>query len=402
MRRGPEQGKIYRLEGEEVRVGQGSKNDIIIHDNDVDRDHLQFIRTDEGYELHNIATDTAKTTFVNGQSVDGIWLLQTRCIIELGESITLEYRLGEPIDKHATEEVQYVSPAVQQTFLIVDVATQDDTVMYPLRGREIKVGRATDNDIVIVEPEMSRVHFRLVLTAEGYTIEDLGSTNGTIVNGTPISEPTLLYLGDIILVGTMIKMHLTDKPQKNAGLIETDKLIDPDRADDSSVTRKRKTSRAEIPGIIQRTQTTAPHLDSEMKIDRATLESHVLVTYAREDWERAVASLVDQLHQAEIETWVDQYMEEGSSDWQAATEQARLECWLLVVVVSPGAMRSEWVRRNWRHFQNREKPIILLVLEPVERLPMGAKKLTHIQYNPGIPEVAAQQLASEIKRLQSS
>lgn len=402
MRRGPEQGKIYRLEGQEIRVGQGSKNDIIIHDNDVDRDHLQFIRTDEGYELHNIATDTAKTTFVNGQSVDGIWLLQTRCIIELGESITLEYRLGEPIDKHATEEVQYVSPAVQQTFLIVDVATQDDTVMYPLRGREIKVGRATDNDIVIVEPEMSRVHFRLVLTAEGYTIEDLGSTNGTIVNGTPISEPTLLYLGDIILVGTMIKMHLTDKPQKNAGLIETDKLIDPDRADDSSVTRKRKTSRAEIPGIIQRTQTTAPHLDSEMKIDRATLESHVLVTYAREDWERAVASLVDQLHQAEIETWVDQYMEEGSSDWQAATEQARLECWLLVVVVSPGAMRSEWVRRNWRHFQNREKPIILLVLEPVERLPMGAKKLTHIQYNPGIPEVAAQQLTAEIKRLQST
>jgi pSer/pThr/pTyr-binding forkhead associated (FHA) protein len=75
MRRGPEQGKVFPLKNDLVKVGRGSKNNIIIHDNEVFREHLQFVETAEGHELHNLSDN--KRTFVNGQVLDSVWLLQS-------------------------------------------------------------------------------------------------------------------------------------------------------------------------------------------------------------------------------------------------------------------------------------------------------------------------------------
>jgi serine/threonine protein kinase len=75
------------------------------------------------------------------------------------------------------------------------------------RGREFEikdqvcVGRRRDNDIVLSDPEVSGHHARITITEGGFVLTDLGSSNGTWVNGKRIAEPQLLHDGDIIRMG---------------------------------------------------------------------------------------------------------------------------------------------------------------------------------------------------------
>lgn len=63
------------------------------------------------------------------------------------------------------------------------------------------VGRSPGSDIVIGAEYVSSRHARFVLMGQNLFIEDLGSTNGTAVNGLYISEPTALKNGDKVTVG---------------------------------------------------------------------------------------------------------------------------------------------------------------------------------------------------------
>jgi len=75
---------------------------------------------------------------------------------------------------------------------------------YPLGLQpEIVVGRSSDLDMVLVEDMVSRRHARIACTESQIIIEDLGSTNGTFVNGEKISRATLKE-GDRVLIGTSI------------------------------------------------------------------------------------------------------------------------------------------------------------------------------------------------------
>ena len=55
-------------------------------------------------------------------------------------------------------------------------------------GQTIVVGRAVTTDLPVYDPTVSRRHAELVLTAQGLTVRDLGSSNGTFVNGIRVSE----------------------------------------------------------------------------------------------------------------------------------------------------------------------------------------------------------------------
>lgn len=393
MRRGPDPGKVFPLAAGQVTIGRGSKNDIIIHDNEVSRNHMRLVETIGGYELHDL--NSSNGTFVNGQKVDGVWQLQSQCIIELGDSITLEFRLG-PVEHDPELEADAQSPQAthikEQSYMVVIIESQQEATVYPLEGMSITIGRSTANDIVIVEPELSREHFRLTLMPQGYFVEDLGSTNGTFVNGEALNGQRPLYTNDIIQIGTTVRFRLTNAPESLIDHISTSSLGKQAKDD----TSKRKSPQADVPGFIN---PSPEPTEVGTGVDHKSLEGEVLISYARDDWEAIVAPMVDNLYEIGIKSWVDQYLVERSNDWVLATEQARLECWLLIVVVSPEAMKSDLVRKNWRHFQNREKPIILIIHRPVDRMPIGASRLTTVQYNPAVPEVAFQQLLHEIERL---
>jgi hypothetical protein len=82
---------------------------------------------------------------------------------------------------------------------------------FPLRkNREIIIGRSSDLDMVLVEDMVSRRHAKISTTDSEIFISDMGSTNGTFVNGEKVSR-SRIQEGDRILVGTsIIKMVAVD------------------------------------------------------------------------------------------------------------------------------------------------------------------------------------------------
>jgi diguanylate cyclase (GGDEF)-like protein len=82
---------------------------------------------------------------------------------------------------------------------------------YPLGGAEstvVEIGRALTNAIVIEADSVSRQHARLFPEGDGHWVEDLGSTNGTLVNGDRIDGPRRLAHGDLIKIGGIVLRFL--------------------------------------------------------------------------------------------------------------------------------------------------------------------------------------------------
>ena len=64
----------------------------------------------------------------------------------------------------------------------------------------VDIGRDCDG-LLLSDPEVSRRHVSLTLDGDAVVLEDLGSTNGTMLNGTTISGPVHLDEGDVALLG---------------------------------------------------------------------------------------------------------------------------------------------------------------------------------------------------------
>jgi pSer/pThr/pTyr-binding forkhead associated (FHA) protein len=80
--------------------------------------------------------------------------------------------------------------------------------------RQVIVGRSSDLDMVLVEDMVSRKHARITVQGDQIWIEDLGSTNGTFVNGEKIKRASLKE-GDRVLIGTSIlKLIAGDAPRE--------------------------------------------------------------------------------------------------------------------------------------------------------------------------------------------
>jgi predicted component of type VI protein secretion system len=88
-----------------------------------------------------------------------------------------------------------------QTFQLVMRAGPNPGKAYTLSKSEIVIGRDVSADVVINTAEVSRRHVRLYLDGGVYIVEDLGSTNGTFINGQRLTTPVPLRSGDIIMLG---------------------------------------------------------------------------------------------------------------------------------------------------------------------------------------------------------
>ena len=71
----------------------------------------------------------------------------------------------------------------------------------PLQGDVITIGRSPDSSLVIQDDYTSTHHARLENRAGTWFVNDLGSTNGTFVNGKKVSAPVELQIGTTIAIG---------------------------------------------------------------------------------------------------------------------------------------------------------------------------------------------------------
>lgn len=80
---------------------------------------------------------------------------------------------------------------------------------YPLGDRQLMLGRGDDCDIRIQDNSVSRRHAKIEASADGYYVNDLGSTNGTFVNDRQLDGSWHLQDGDYLRVGNCIYRYLT-------------------------------------------------------------------------------------------------------------------------------------------------------------------------------------------------
>jgi ABC transport system ATP-binding/permease protein len=90
-----------------------------------------------------------------------------------------------------------------------------------LPSENVVVGRATEVDLILSHPEVSRRHCRILREGESWFVEDLGSQRGTAVNGSRISGRTALKPGDQIQVGPVLLAlgASSDEPSVAAELV---------------------------------------------------------------------------------------------------------------------------------------------------------------------------------------
>ena len=96
---------------------------------------------------------------------------------------------------------------------------------YPLGTGAIVVGRESFNDIVVYDPEVSRRHAQITFQEGRYIIEDLGSTNGTFVNGRRVNMPMPLHNGDVIEMGEAARMIFSSSDDPFGNTVAKDDAV---------------------------------------------------------------------------------------------------------------------------------------------------------------------------------
>ena len=88
---------------------------------------------------------------------------------------------------------------------LIGVLPSGDKLEYPLVQHETNIGKAAHNHIVLTDPTVSNAHAILIAREGGYSIADLGSRNGTFVNGEKLgAHAHLLRHGDTIQLGQTV------------------------------------------------------------------------------------------------------------------------------------------------------------------------------------------------------
>jgi len=88
-------------------------------------------------------------------------------------------------------------------------APNGGTAEIPLKSNTNSIGRGAENDIDVESTSASRMHARIVVAPAFVTIEDLGSSNGTFVNGERVQSQVLAD-GDAIRIGTFEMRFASD------------------------------------------------------------------------------------------------------------------------------------------------------------------------------------------------
>jgi adenylate cyclase len=94
---------------------------------------------------------------------------------------------------------------------------------YPVEKPVIKIGRASDNDIVLASADRSVSRWHAAITSNGdgsVFVEDLNSSNGTLLNGRAINAPSRFTTGDIVSLGEFRIRLFDDAPADSGFSIE--------------------------------------------------------------------------------------------------------------------------------------------------------------------------------------
>lgn len=112
--------------------------------------------------------------------------------------------LPESVDGTEEEQVDEVPAEPEEAGRLASV--KDPSIAFPLKSGANTIGRRSGNDVIVDDPYVSGSHAEIAIDETGAYLTDVGSTNGTMLNGEPVSanERMTLNGGDEITVGNTV------------------------------------------------------------------------------------------------------------------------------------------------------------------------------------------------------
>lgn len=238
-------GREYSMGSEPLVFGRDAASDVVVTGGDVSRRHAEIQVGPDGYVLVDLSVNG---TFVNGKRVGHSHLLARADVLRIG---TDEFRFyaeaAPPAPPLAPRPLPSEGPLHTPTGAIarlsdtmhgMPLSIPRDPIPTPpaialppiasllvrsgeMRGRRlpitlpvVNVGRADYNDIVIADPSVSTTHAKLQRKDDVWVLTDLGSTNGTYVEGEPVTGETALTPGTTLRFGDVAALFEPhDAPQ---------------------------------------------------------------------------------------------------------------------------------------------------------------------------------------------
>jgi pSer/pThr/pTyr-binding forkhead associated (FHA) protein len=189
----------YTLAKGSVALGRAADNDIVLADRLVSGHHAQVLCSPDGCELVDLGSSNG--SWVGGQRVTSR-VLREGDVIAVGGTELRFSAWSEP----AAEETLF--DATRTTLVtLADTAKprlivchQGQAQEFLLQSDRLSIGREPRNDLCLDDRAASRRHAEVRREGADYVLADLGSTNGTMVNGCPVGEQRLRD-GDVIRIG---------------------------------------------------------------------------------------------------------------------------------------------------------------------------------------------------------
>ncbi|MGD2216540.1 MAG: FHA domain-containing protein [Gemmatimonadales bacterium] len=197
---------MYPLRAPVMSVGRANANTLRIRDSRVAAHHVRIERDNARYVLEVTAQDAPTT--LNGSELQR----GERRTLTDGDLIGLAGLVFRFTDDHG-------DGAIGRLWVVAGVHRGK---VFRIDRPDVAIGRATDNDVQFPDRSVSRHHCRIHKNDEAWWIEDLESTNGTILHGSPLQAPVRLEHGDEIMTGfSRFVFQEGDRPLVNLRLEPT-------------------------------------------------------------------------------------------------------------------------------------------------------------------------------------
>jgi pSer/pThr/pTyr-binding forkhead associated (FHA) protein len=180
--------QAFRLRSEESVIGRETGMAVAVPMDGVSRQHARILFDGQSYTLEDLASTNG--TFLNGQRVVREKLRHLD-VVGLGKQAELVFVL-RPEGAASVKRMGIVRAA-----LVPDLP---DALPYEVATGEAVLGRALTCNVVAEGGAVSKVHARVVRSADQFLVEDLGSANGTFVNGDRVMTAALRD-GDLLALG---------------------------------------------------------------------------------------------------------------------------------------------------------------------------------------------------------
>jgi ABC-2 type transport system ATP-binding protein len=187
-------------------LGRDPQADVLISDLEVSTKHASLAPHAGGIAIEDLGSTNG--TFVNGQRITSAQPLNVGDQIQLGETV-LEVRGPKIVTGDES-----LAPSPQQLTRARQIPTVPLLVFVagPLAGSNVPVGGpvvigrdpGTADVILESDTDVSRRHATFSPAGDGITVQDLGSTNGTLVNGQRIAGTVTLNTGDRVEIGETV------------------------------------------------------------------------------------------------------------------------------------------------------------------------------------------------------